>query len=92
MLLSEHLFLYGAVTNRVSDPDPVGSGVFAWIRIRIGFSNFSGSGSGFSPDSGTKKNAERPLKVIYQRKLKIYDKGPSKNEKGNNFLLKLIIK
>ena len=29
---------------RVADPDPVGSGVFAWIRIR--FSNFSGSGSG----------------------------------------------
>ena len=31
--------------SRVADPDPVGSGVFAWIRIR--FSNFSGSGSGF---------------------------------------------
>ena len=27
-----------------------------------------GSGSGLSPDSGTKKNAERSLKVIYQKK------------------------
>ena len=61
------------------------------VRDRIRFSNFSGSGSGFSPDSGTKKIAERSLKLI-RRKLKIYDKGPSKNEKGNNFLLKLIIK
>ena len=45
-----------------------GSGVFAWIRIR--FLNFSGSGSGsgFSPDSGTKKNAERSIKVIDQKK------------------------
>ena len=54
---------------RVADPDPVGSVVCAWIRIR--FSNFSGSGfgSGFSPDSGTKnKIAERSLKVIYQKK------------------------
>ena len=31
-----------AVTGRVADPDPdpVGSGVFAWIRIRLRFSNF----------------------------------------------------
>ena len=34
------------VVSRVSDPDPVGPGIFAWIRIRIRFSNFSGSGSG----------------------------------------------
>ena len=33
------------VTIRPSDPDSDGSVVFAWIRIR--FSNFSGSGSGF---------------------------------------------
>ena len=33
--------------TRVADPDPVGSGVFEWIRIRIRFSKFSGSGSGF---------------------------------------------
>ena len=39
---------------RVANPDPV--------------LNFSGPGSGFSPDSGTKKNAERSLKVIYQKK------------------------
>ena len=29
--------------SRVSDPDPVGSGDFAWIRIRIQFLNFSES-------------------------------------------------
>ena len=46
------------------DPDPVSK--FPWIRIR--FSNFSRSGSGASPDSGTKKIAERSLKVIYQKK------------------------
>ena len=61
---------------RVADPDPVGSCVFAWIRIR--FSNFSGSGSGFKisldPDPVSaqileqKINAERSLKVIYQKK------------------------
>ena len=38
---------------RVSVPDPIGSGFFPWIRIR--FSNFSRSGSGFQicldPDS-----------------------------------------
>ena len=33
--------------TRVADSDPVGSGVFEWIRIRIRFSKFSGSGSGF---------------------------------------------
>ena len=33
--------------SRVADPDSVGSGVFAWIRIQIRFSNFSVSGSGF---------------------------------------------
>ena len=33
---AERLPLLGA---RVADPDPVGSGVFAWIRIRIRFSN-----------------------------------------------------
>ena len=69
--------------SRVADPDPVilqGSGVFAWIRIRIQirFSNFSGSGSesGFQisldpepgPVSAQKKIAERSLKVIYQKK------------------------
>ena len=47
---------------RISDPDPVGSGVFLDPDP---VSNFSGSG--FSPD-GTKKNAERSLKVIYQKK------------------------
>ena len=37
---------------RVADPDPVGSGVFAWIRIqiRIRFSNISGSGFQISLD------------------------------------------
>ena len=56
---------------RVADPDPVGSGVFVWIRIR--FSNFSGSGSGFQifwirfrPRFW--KIAEKSLKVIYQKK------------------------
>ena len=56
-----------------------GSGVFAWIRIRIRFSNFSGSGSCFQisldPDPVSaqileqKKSAERSLKVIYQKKI-----------------------
>ena len=42
------------LAGRVADPDPVGSGVFAWIWIsfkflwiRIRFSNSSGSESGF---------------------------------------------
>ena len=62
---------------RVSDPDmsypvflPVSESGF---HITLDpdpyrFSNFSGSGSGFSPDSGTKKIAESSLKVIYQKK------------------------
>ena len=37
--------------DRISDPDPVGSCVFAWIRI---WSNFSGW-----------KSAEMALNVIY---------------------------
>ena len=40
--------VYSMLTSRVADPDPVGSGVFAWIRIR--FSNFSGSGFQISLD------------------------------------------
>ena len=40
----DQLLLRGTV-SRVADPDPVGSGVFAWIRIR--YLDFSGSGSGF---------------------------------------------
>ena len=49
---------------RVADPDPypVGSGVFARIRIR--FSNYSGFGSGFSTDSGTKKRGQKGLLKI----------------------------
>ena len=39
------VFLTGCLHNvrqtRDFDPDPVGSGVFAWIRIQIRFSNFS---------------------------------------------------
>ena len=47
--------------------------VFAWIPIR--FSNFSGSGSrsGFSPDSGTKKECRNVSKSNLSRKLKNYD-------------------
>ena len=41
------------IVTRVANTDPFGSGVFAWIWIR--FSNFFGSGSGFSPDSGKKR-------------------------------------
>ena len=63
------------IVIRVADPDPVRSGVFAWIRV----SNFSGSGSGsgfkisLDPDPVSaqmeqKKIAERSLKVIYQKK------------------------
>ena len=44
-----HIYMHACIIIRVSDPDPVGCGVFAW------FSNFSGSGSGFQisldPDS-----------------------------------------
>ena len=46
---------------RVADPDPVGSGVFAWIRIRIWFSNFSESGSGFSPRLPEQKRVQKGL-------------------------------
>ena len=64
---SEKKLLVGyMIVTRVANPDPFGSGVFAWILIQ--FSNFFGSGSGFSPDSGTKKSADRSLKVIYQMK------------------------
>ena len=59
-------YRYKYIEGRVADP--VGSGVFAWIQIRIRFSNFSGSGSGFGPDFGTKKIAERSLKAIDQKK------------------------
>ena len=51
---SDPVFLHGS-----------GSG-FQILWIRIWFSNFSGSGSGFSPEQ--KKIAERSLKVIYQTK------------------------
>ena len=39
-----------------------------------------------------KKSAERALKLFIRRKLNNYDQGPSKNEEGHNFLLKIIIK
>jgi len=56
--------------HRVSDPDPVGSGVLAWIRIRIQirFSNISGSGSGFQisldPDPVFKFSGSGPLDPV----------------------------
>ena len=68
---------------RVADPDPVGSGVFAWIRIR--FSNFSGSGivSGFSPDSGTKKNRRKVSKSdLSEENLKFMTKDRQKMKKA----------
>ena len=61
--------------------DPVGSGVFAWIRIR--FSNFSGSGSGFSPDSGTKKECRKVSKSdLSEENLKIMTKDRQKMKKA----------
>ena len=76
-----------------------GSGVFAWIqvRIRIRFSNISGFG--FStripdPDSRQRK-VQSALNLFIRRFKKIHLRrllGPSKNEKGSNFLLKIIIK
>ena len=69
------------VVAGVSDPDPVGSGVFAWIRIR--FSNFSGSGSGFSPDSGTKKNCRKVSKSdLSEENLKFMTKDRQKMKKA----------
>ena len=59
--LHKHFF----PTGRVSDPDLVFK--FLLIGIRIWFSNFSGSGSGFTFHPFTleqKKSAERALKVI----------------------------
>ena len=70
---------------RVSDPEPGWIQCFCldfkflWVRIRIRFSNFPGSGSGFqisldpnpvsSPGSWRKKkSAERALKVICKKK------------------------
>ena len=66
-----HIYMHACIIIRVSDPDPVGCGVFAW------FSNFSGSGSGFQIfwirtwirfQPRFWKIAERSLKVIYQKK------------------------
>ena len=73
------------VADRVADPDPVGSGVFAWIRIQ--FSNFSGSGSGsgsgFSPDSGTKKNCREVSKSdLSEENLKFMTKDRQKMKKA----------
>ena len=59
-----------------------GSGVFAWIRIR--FSNFSGSGSGFSPDSGTKKKCRKVSKSdLSEENLKVMTKDRQKMKKAN---------
>ena len=52
-----------SITNEQGCGSGPGSGVFALIRIR--FSNFSRSGSGFQisldPDPGTKKGSKRDL-------------------------------
>ena len=69
--------------SRVADPDPVGSGFFAWIRIR--FSNFSGSGSwsGFSPESGTEKNCRKVSKSdLSEENLKFMTKDRQKMKKA----------
>ena len=66
----------------VADPDPVGSGVLAWIRIRIRFSNFSGSGSGFTPDSG-KKNCRKVSNIdLSEGNLKFMTKERQKMKKA----------
>ena len=62
-----------------------GCGVFAWIRIRIRFSNFSGSGygSGFNPDSGTKKECRKVSKSdLSEDNLKIMTEDRHKTKKA----------
>ena len=94
-----HKIAYGSclatAVCRVSNPDPVllpGSGfqisldpirirysIFFWIR----FSNYSGSGSGFSPRIPEQiKRAERTFKVIFEENLKITTKDRQKMKKA----------
>ena len=67
-------------TQILPDHHGCGSGVFAWIRIR--FSNFSGSGSGFSPD-GTKKECRKVSKSdLSEENLKFMTKDRQKMKKA----------
>ena len=55
--------------------------VFAWIRIK--FSNFSGSGSGFSPQILEQERVQKGLLKLFIRKnLKIIAKGCQKMKKA----------
>ena len=65
--------------NQGLDPDPV--------------SNFTGSGSGFSPRiPGAKKCRKGSKSYLLEENLKIMTKDRQKNETGNNFSLKITIK
>ena len=65
--------------NQGLDPDPV--------------SNFTGSGSGFSPRiPGAKKCRKGSKSYLLEENLKIMTKDRQKSEKRNNSLLKIIIK
>ena len=87
------MFIYGErfqhvkhLKKSVENVQNLGSGsvVFAWIRILIRVSNFSGSesGSGFSPRIPNKKRVES-----IKRKLKSLMTKDRQNEKGNNFFI-----
>ena len=78
------IFYIDILTTRVSDPDPVGSGVFAWIRIRISLDpdpvfkfSGSGSGSGFSQDSGKLQKSD-----LSEENLKFMTKDRQKMKKA----------
>ena len=57
-----------------------------WILIRIRFSNFSGSGPGFNPDPGTKKECRKGSKSeLSEENLKIMTKDRQKLKKATIF-------